>query len=244
VAHGRVAVFDSHLHIVDPRFPLVASQGYVPDPFTADDYRAATAGMNVVGGAVVAGSFQAFDQRHLLDALDRLGPGFVGVAQLDRGATDEEILALDAAGVRAVRFNLHRGGDLDERLAVRVHELAGWHAEVYADGRTLAAQEERLRSLPRLSVDHLGLDRAALPVLLRLGAHVKASGFGRVDLDVAAALRELDPAKLLFGTDLPGTRAPRPFAPADLDLVAAIAPAALADNARAWYRPREDQPPA
>ena len=26
--------------------------------------------------------------------------------------------------------------------------------------------------------------------------------------------------------------------PADLELVAEIAPAALADNARAWYRPR------
>ena len=92
--------------------------------------------------------------------------------------------------------------------------------------------------MPRLVVDHLGLDGEALPVVRRLGCMVKASGFGRVDLDVAAALRALDPSKLLFGTDLPGTRACRPFAPADLELVAAIAPEALADNARAWYRPR------
>ena len=53
-----------------------------------------------------------------------------------------------------------------------------------------------------------------------------------------AALRALDPDRLMFGTDLPGTRARRPFEPADLELVAAIAPQALADNARAWYRPR------
>ena len=33
-------VFDTHLHIVDPRFPLVPNQGYLPDPFTVDDYRA------------------------------------------------------------------------------------------------------------------------------------------------------------------------------------------------------------
>lgn len=153
-------------------------------------------------------------------------------------ATDEEILALDAAGVRAVRFNLHRGGSLDEPLARRVHELAGWHVEVYADGATLAALEDRLRELPRLVVDHLGLDPEALPVLQRLGCMVKATGFGRVNVDVEATLRALDPAKLLFGTDLPGTRARRPFEPADLELVARIAPEALADNARAWYRPR------
>ncbi len=160
------------------------------------------------------------------------------MVELDEGVTDEEILRLDLAGVRAVRFNLQRGGALDERLARRVHELAGWHAEVYAGGRALAALEARLRGLPRLCVDHLGLDAEALPVLRRLGCMVKATGFGRVDLDVEATLRALDPDRLLFGTDLPGTRARRPFAPRDLELVAAVAPQALADNALAWYRPR------
>ena len=29
-------VFDAHLHIVDPRFPLVENNGYLPDPFTVD----------------------------------------------------------------------------------------------------------------------------------------------------------------------------------------------------------------
>jgi predicted TIM-barrel fold metal-dependent hydrolase len=231
-----VAVFDAHLHVIDPRFPLVANQGYVPQPFTVDDYRAATAALNVVGGAVVAGSFQ--HQGWLPDALGRLGSGFVGVVELDGGVGDEEIARLDEAGVRAVRFNLRRGGSLDERLAQRVYEVAGWHAEVYAGGRELAALEDRLRVLPRLSVDHLGLDAEALPVLRRLGCMVKATGFGRVDLDVESTLRALDPDRLLFGTDLPGTRARRPFAPADLELVAEIAPQALADNARAWYRPR------
>lgn len=242
MAQGGLAVFDAHLHVIDPRFPLVSSQGYVPEPFTVEDYRARTVDLHVTGGAVVAGSFQGFDQTWLLDALERLGPGFAGVAQLPPTVSDDEIRELDAAGVRAIRFNLHRGGSLDTDLALRVHELAGWHAEVYADGRTLAAQEARLRALPRLSVDHLGLDRNALPVLQRLRAHVKATGFGRVDLDVEATLRALDPSTLMFGTDLPGTRARRPFARADLELVAAIAPAALADNAGEWYRAAPSSP--
>jgi predicted TIM-barrel fold metal-dependent hydrolase len=229
-----VAVFDAHLHIIDPRFPLVANQGYLPEPFTVEDYREID--LDVVGGAVVAGSFQR-GVSWLMDALERLGPAFVGVIDA-HDVPDEEVVRLDEAGVRAVRFNLHRGGSLDDRLARRVHEVAGWHAEVYAGGAVLAALEDRLRALPRLSVDHLGLDREALPVLRRLDCMVKATGFGRVELDVPATLRALDPSRLMFGTDLPGTRARRPFEPADIELVAEIAPAALADNARAWYRPR------
>ena len=61
-------VFDAHFHIIDPRFPLVANNGYLPDPFTATDYRARAAALHVTGGAVVSGSFQAFDQTYLRDA--------------------------------------------------------------------------------------------------------------------------------------------------------------------------------
>ena len=67
----------------------------------------------------------------------------------------------------------------------------------------------RLRAVPRLVIDHLGMSRAGLPALLGLveaGAWVKATGFGRVDHDVPAALRAIaaaNPAALMFGTDLP-----------------------------------------
>src|SRR3712207_5415370 len=99
-------VFDAHLHIVDPRFPLAGDRGYRPAPFTVEDYRARTARLDVNGGAVVSGSFQGFDQSYLLDALERLGPRFVGVTQLRASTPDAQIEALDRAGVRAVRFNL------------------------------------------------------------------------------------------------------------------------------------------
>jgi predicted TIM-barrel fold metal-dependent hydrolase len=242
------AIFDSHLHVIHPAFPLVPNDGFVPDPFTVADYRARTAALGVTGGAVVAGSFQS-GTAWLLAALQSLGPRFVGVAELPPDVADAEVLALDAAGVRAIRLNLHRGGrvalDGLEGLAARVHALAGWHTEIYADGAALAELEGRLAALPALSVDHLGVDRTALPVLLRLvagGAKVKATGFGRGDLDVAATLRAIaavDPGALLFGTDLPSTRAARPFADADVALVAEHAPAALRENALAFYRPRE-----
>lgn len=246
-----VRVFDAHLHIIDPRFPLVPNQGYLPEPFTVADYRGRTVGLHIEGGAVVSGSFQAFDQTYLLDALRRLGPGFVGVTQLPVSAPDDLILDLDRAGVRAVRFNLRRGGseqlDQLEQLAHRVAALAGWHAELYVDGRDLPALEQRVLALPRVSIDHLGLHRDGLATLLRLaehGAKVKATGFGRIDLDPCSTLRaiaEVAPDALLFGTDLPSTRARRPFYDADLELIVdalgpELAPRALHDSALAWYR--------
>ena len=243
-------IFDGHLHVIDPRFPLVPNRGYLPSPFTTRDYLQRVSALEIVGGAVVSGSFQAFDQDYLLDALERLGPSFVGVTQLPASITDEEVLRLHAAGMRAVRFNLYRGGSesLDhlERLALQVHDLAGWHAELYVDSKDLPELETRLAVLPRVAIDHLGMTWDGYPALLRLverGVKVKATGFGRVELGVPEALREItavDPAALIFGTDLPGTRAERPFEEADVDLIVetlgeTLADRVLRENALDWY---------
>lgn len=247
---ARYPFFDAHFHVIDPRFPLFENNGYTPEAFTVTQYRARTAGLGVVGGAVVSGSFQRFDQGYLVDALDRLGPGFVGVTQIPHDMPDAEIVALAQRGVRGVRFNLRRGGSADlghlDGLARRVHDLAGMHVELYVDARELADLSDTLAALPRVSIDHLGLHADGLPYLLALverGVRVKATGFGRVDLDVADTIRailDVDPTALMTGTDLPSTRARRPFADSDLDVIAQAAqghlPAVLHDNAAAFYR--------
>ncbi|MBI6855052.1 amidohydrolase family protein [Pseudomonas cichorii] len=222
-------IFDAHCHIIDPHFPLKANNGYLPDPFSVMDYQAVVAPLGVVGGAVVSGSFQAFDQGYLLEALRRLGPDFVGVTQLPATVTDAELETLNGFGVRALRFNLKRGGseqlDQLETLARRVHRQVGWHSELYIDSRELADIETRLLQLPAISIDHLGLSREGLPTVLRLaerGVRVKACGFGRVDFPVAQALKDIysaNPHALMFGTDLPSTRAPRVFEASDIELV-------------------------
>jgi predicted TIM-barrel fold metal-dependent hydrolase len=247
-------LFDSHFHIIDRRFPLLPNNGYLPDDFTCADYLARTGNYDLAGGAIVSGSFQAFDQGYLLDALEKLGPRFVGVTQLPATVADAEILELDAAGVRAVRFNIKRGGSETvehlDRVARRVFELAGWHVELYVDARELEGLFNTLIALPAVSIDHLGLSREGLPLLLKLavrGVRVKATGFGRVDFDVRSALQDLyaaNPDALMFGTDLPSTRAPRPYADDDLLLVVEAlgeggARKVLHDNAVAFYRPRQ-----
>jgi predicted TIM-barrel fold metal-dependent hydrolase len=221
--------FDCHFHIIDKNFPVVPNQGFMPDSFTSGDYLNRLKAVDLCGGAVVSGSFQAFDQTYLFNALKVLGPTFVGVTQVPQTVSDRELQELNNAGVRAVRFNVKRGGSEEihhlESMARRVHELVGWHIELYVDSAELADLFEALVSLPAVSIDHLGLSKAGFPTLLKLaekGVRVKATGFGRVDFDVGPALTDLyaaNPRALMFGTDLPSTRSPRPYQDDDYKLV-------------------------
>ena len=250
-------IFDAHLHIIDTSFPLQVNQGYLPSPYSCNDYLSEMQGFPLLGGAIVSGSFQGFDQSYLKAALNTLGEGFVGVTQIPANCSDAELEELNQVGIRAVRFNLKRGGsesisELD-RLARRVHELHGWHTELYADSATLAELEPTLRALPKISIDHLGLSKAGLPLLLRLvenGAAVKATGFSRGDLDIKTTLQQLhrvNPAALMFGSDLPATRALRRFGAQDIGIVMdsfdeVAARAVFAENALKIYGLSSSQP--
>jgi predicted TIM-barrel fold metal-dependent hydrolase len=225
----EITLFDAHFHIIDEKFPLISNQGYLPEVFNVADYRQQTAASTWCGGAVVSGSFQGYDQTYLIAALKELGSGYVGVTQLPLSVSDEAIRSLHESGVRAVRFNLKRScrmsiQDID-RLANRVNDLVGWHAEFYIDAVSLTQHEAALLQLPCCSIDHCGLEEAALPVVYRLveqGVRVKATGFGRLDFDpmpVLQHIQAINPEALMFGTDLPSTRAPVPFHFTDVDRI-------------------------
>ncbi|KGP63938.1 2-pyrone-4,6-dicarboxylate hydrolase [Legionella norrlandica] len=224
-----IKLFDAHLHIIDYRFPLVRNNSYTPPEFTIKDYLHRTKELNICGGAIVSGSFQAFDQSYLLEALHHLGPNFVGVTQLPITVSDEEIIQLNNQGIRALRFNIKRGGSEHisqlKNFAHRVYEVAGWHVELLIDSTELAELTDILLELPAVSIDHLGLVGSGFSNILHLVEHgikIKASGFGRVDFDVRKALQsiaKINPNALLFGTDLPSTRAQRPFLDTDIQLI-------------------------
>jgi len=245
------AIFDAHFHIFDPRFPIRSNDGYTPPAQTVAGYLDEARPLGIKSGVVVASSFQGYHQAWLKDALTKLGSEWVGVTQVPKTISDAEIIALTRNGVRGVRFDLFRGDDSSMAdiiaLSKRVHDIAGWHLELYVDALLLKSQVSRLSQLPTLVIDHLGMSTAGLPVLLELvaaGVRVKASGFGRVVMDVPDALEQIariNPNALMFGSDMPSTRAKRAFQPTDIDLVNRvlgrdIARKVLWENGREFYQ--------
>lgn len=221
--------FDSHFHIINPKYPLVSNNGYLPPDFTIEDYKTRLKKHQVIGGAIVSGSFQAFDQGYLLDALRKIGDGFVGVANIPIDISENELNQLAKSNIVAVRFNLKRGGsegiDNIERLSNALFEKYGWHTELYVDSKDLKELKPILKNIPSFSIDHLGLSKSGLNDLYywaEKGVRIKATGFGRIDFEpipVLKKINEINPNCLMFGTDLPSTRAKVPYSESDLVLI-------------------------
>lgn len=243
-------IFDAHLHIIEEGFPLIQNQDYLPDYFSYRDYLKRVKSLNVAGGAIVSGSFQGYDQSYLVEAINNLGENFVGVTQLPFDTSDQEIVRLNELGIKGLRFNVNRGGSEDisrlDEFARRIYDLVGWHTELYIDSTKLSELMPIIEKLPAVSVDHLGLSREGFESLLNLveqGVKVKATGFGRIDFDPVEAIKRIyatNPDALMFGTDLPSTRAGRPFQLTDVDIILDAldekqAEKVLFKNAQEWY---------
>ena len=66
-------VFDAHCHLIDPRYPIIANQGFTPDAFSLSDYEKQTQPLHITAGAIVSDSFHGYDQSYLRALLPQLG---------------------------------------------------------------------------------------------------------------------------------------------------------------------------
>ncbi|MCJ2877459.1 amidohydrolase family protein [Rhizobium pusense] len=156
---------DTHFHIYDSRFPAAANASLVPPDASVSDYKKLRARLGFERSVVVQPSTYGTDNSCLISALGELGTVARGIAVVDTTVTDDAIKALDAAGVRGIRFNLGRAGattvDMIEPLSKRVADL-GWHIQVHMLGNDVAKHADLLGRLPVTVVfDHLG--RVPLP---------------------------------------------------------------------------------
>lgn len=228
-------IFDAHFHIIDPKFPLVENQGFVPDYYTVSDYLKELKEMSieVTGGAIVSGSFQGYHQDYFEEAISQLGNRFVGITQLPFDTTDEDILKLNDVGIKGIRFNLYRGLSASPKeineLSERVYKLCNWKTELYLNLQTIDKElEELIFTLPKVSIDHLGMHKCSIDRLKKIvnaNIPIRVTGFGRVGYE-RDEIRELitilyseNPSSLMFGSDLPSTRATYRFSYNDIELI-------------------------
>ena len=157
----------------------------------------------------------------------------MGITQLPLDTTDEDILKLNDVGIKGIRFNLYRGLSRSPKeikeLSERVYQLCHWKTELYLNLQTMDKEiEELIFSLPKVSIDHIGMKRCSIDKLKKLvnaDIPIRLSGFGRVEYErdeirkLITILYSENPSSLMFGSDLPSTRAKYRFSYNDIKLI-------------------------
>jgi D-galactarolactone isomerase len=221
---------DAHIHIYDSRFPIAPNAALRPPDASVAEYRQLQQRLGTSRVVIVTPSTYGTDNSCTLDAVAQFGQANArAVAVVDTSVTDPELKRLDAAGVRAIRFNmLVRGGtttiDMLEPLAQRIAPL-GWHVQVHMSADQIAESEALFVRLPTpVLFDHRGrilpqpgVDHPAFAVLRRLldggRAWVKLSSAYQdskvgpptySDISpVAQAFARAAPERMLWGSDWP-----------------------------------------
>ncbi|MGD9863507.1 MAG: amidohydrolase family protein [Pseudodonghicola sp.] len=155
---------DAHCHVFGPAdtFPYSPKRKYTPCDAPKEKLFALRDHLGFSRNVIVQASCHGTDNAALVDALETAGQQARGVAVVSPDVTDEALRAMDAAGVRAVRFNfVKRLVDATPKavfigIAERIAKL-GWHIVVYFEAPDLADLIPFLESLPTtIVVDHMG----------------------------------------------------------------------------------------
>jgi predicted TIM-barrel fold metal-dependent hydrolase len=200
---------------------------YRPAHQPLESIEAKSAELGIGHLVLVQPSVYGTDNRALLHSLTRDLGRHRGVVVVDQDVSDTELQAMDAMGVRGVRFNLVSpvGNDAQAflSLAPRLRAI-GWHVQWYAATSHLAfiASLHAATRLPCV-LDHLaGLHAGVSPNdvawadlarLADLGAWVKLSGWYRLraqePYDILCGnirrVAELMSDRLVWGSDWPHT---------------------------------------
>jgi 2-pyrone-4,6-dicarboxylate lactonase len=155
---------DAHCHVFGPAavFPYAPERKYTPCDAPKEGLFALRDFLGFERNVIVQASCHGRDNRALLDALETAGDRARGVAVVGPDIGDDELKAMDAAGVRAVRFNFVRRlvdatpKEVFLRIADRIDKL-GWHIVVYFEAADLEDLVPFLQQLPTpIVVDHMG----------------------------------------------------------------------------------------
>lgn len=249
---------DAHCHVFGPgdQFPFAPERKYTPCDASAAQLFALRDHLGVERNVVVQATCHGTDNRAMLDALQRSDGRARGVASVRADVTDAELLALDKAGVRGVRFNFVKRlvdttpPEILASIAGRIVPL-GWHVVIYFEAVDLPELYDFLASLPtHVVVDHMGRPDVTRPVdgsefglFLRLMQEhpniwskvtcpERLSRSGPPDYDdvipFARRVVESFPDRVLWGTDWPHPNL-KGHMPDDgllVDFIARIAPTA------------------
>ncbi len=239
---------DSHFHIFGPteKFPYGPTKVYIPPIAPLGHYHNLMEVLGIDRGIVVQPNAHSFDNAVSLDAIARSDGRLRGVIKADDRFSEDDFQRMHDGGIRGVRFNLipDNAGAVEipmyERVIAKIAPL-GWSATFHCLPRELLATADWMRGLdiPTI-IDHFGrvkfadgVGQNAYQCLLALmredhmwckiscAEQLSADGPPYHDaIPFAAALTDIAPGRLLWGTDWPHTQRFKPGQqPDDGDLV-------------------------
>jgi len=249
---------DAHCHVFGPgaQFPYAPQRKYTPCDAPKEKLFGLRDYLGFERNVIVQATCHGADNRALVDALEAADGRARGVATVTAAVSAHELAALDAAGVRGVRFNfVRRLVDTTPRdvlldIARRVAPL-GWHVVIYFEAAELPELYDFFASLPAtIVVDHMGRPDVTRPVdgaefelfvkLMREHPNIwskvscpdRLSKSGPPDYDdvvpFAQRIVASFPDRVLWGSDWPhpNLKSHMPDDGALVDFVARIAPSA------------------
>lgn len=155
---------DAHCHVFGPAhlFPYAPERKYTPCDAPKETLFGLRDYLGFSRNVIVQASCHGKNNDALVDALKSAGRLARGVAVVGQNVSDDELKEMDAAGVRAVRFNfVKRLVDATPKeiflgIAERIAKL-GWHIVVYFEAQDLEDLIPFLKQLPTIVVvDHMG----------------------------------------------------------------------------------------
>ncbi|QDD62898.1 2-pyrone-4,6-dicarboxylate hydrolase [Herbaspirillum seropedicae] len=219
---------DCHMHIYDDRFAPVPGARLAHAAATVAMYRQIQVRNGTKRTVVVTPSAYGTDNSCTLDALQQLGADARGVGVVAKDVSDDELVRLDRAGVKGLRFNVAITSvmtpEMIEPMARRIAPL-GWHLQLNMSNDDLLANRNMLTRLPvPIVFDHFAKipvqDSESHPVfqfvtdlLAAKRAYIKLSGAYLVSkaggpsysdvTPLARKLVDLAPTQVLWGSDWP-----------------------------------------
>ena len=155
---------DAHCHVFGPvdKFPYAPERKYTPCDAPKEKLFELRDFLGFARNVIVQGSCHGRNNAAMVDALKTAGDRARGVAVIGGDVGDDELRAMDEAGVRGVRFNFLKRlvdsapRDVFKRIADRIARL-GWHVVVYFEAPEMDDLTPFLRSLPTtVVIDHMG----------------------------------------------------------------------------------------
>ena len=130
--------WDCHAHVIGDlsRYPLAPGRSYEPPQAPLEAYLRFLDRFGLARGVLIQPSVYGFDNRCMLDALDRASGRLMGVAVPDPATPTGELERMHLRGVRGVRCNLLNPGGLGpDRIGSwqPVMRELGWHVAFHID---------------------------------------------------------------------------------------------------------------